>query len=96
MAARFDRPEQVTGTPYRPLYQVVDRAAPATSADGELRPFGVLLIVLGLLRILPTVVAGMPCDVELAVAVVMLGVGWFFALGIRRRSLRWRRPANQG
>jgi hypothetical protein len=85
-----------TGTPYRPLYQVVDRGASVSSAGGELRPFGVLLIVLGLLRILPTVVAGLPCDVELAVAVVMLGVGCFLALGIRRRSLRRRRPVDRG
>ena len=83
-------PANVAGDPYRPLYLVIDRATSSAWCGDELLPLGVLLIVLGLLRIVPTVVGGMPYDVELAVAIVMLGAGAVIALGLRRRAVRWR------
>jgi hypothetical protein len=71
----------LAASPYRPLYQVGDRATASTSAADELRGLGFMLIVLGSLRVLPTVVVGLTYDIELVAAAVMLGVGCFVALG---------------
>lgn len=76
--------------PYRPLYALNE--PPVASEPSELRGLAFLLIVLGLLRVTPAIVAFEPMTRELAVAVIMLVAGILIATDLPRRLRRlWSR-----
>ena len=81
--------------PYRPLFVLVETEEPAPH---ELRGLAVLLVMLGVLRLLPSLVVREGVTTESAIAWVMLVVGILVLVWRRlactvratRRRVRWR------
>jgi hypothetical protein len=70
--------------PYRTLF--VRDAEPPRRDLRELRGLAFLMIVLGLLRLLPSIASAEPIGIEASVAAIMIVIGAAIALDLPRRA----------